>query len=286
MAARQPRLPQGGNGGGDVDVLERVTLDHFTANPQNIGPFGSSTLLWQVVRNQAPPAVQIRIDNVPVADTGSELVQPLFSHTYMIAAIYRGAFRELGTATVNVGLSGCKIKEIPNAVGFITTGIQQAIAQRKDVSLKTPPQVAITPGTIAVHLELRRPTKIDALHLSFDADVMIDLVFGLTVVSAPPPTVFWGRTLAPVNVQINTDVSVPFYLWFIPGAAFGLAIAINLANGDAQKAARELLDGLVNFFNEFPDPQGFGNLEPHSVDFSPDSGGSIDILECPVSVAH
>jgi len=276
--SRQQRQPQAGNGGTDADVLEQVTLDHFAANPQDIGPFEWSRLSWRV---QAPPGVQLSIDGLMVVSTGEQLVQPLSSHTYSLAARYHSARRDLGTAMVTVHLAACKIKEIPNVHGLVTVGIQQAIAQRKDVTLKTVPQVTITSDTITVDLQLTKSINIAQLHFSFNADVNIRAAFGLAVVAVLPPVVFWRKELAPVNIQINTDVGVPWWVWFIPGAIVALPIALGLANGDAQAAAREIVNGIVKGFNEFPDPQSFANLEPHSVSISPDSGGLIDVLECP-----
>ncbi len=261
--------------------MEQVKLDLFTAHPQNIGPFEWSKLSWRV---EAPAGVHFSIDGLTVVSTGEELVQPPSSHTYLLAARYRSARRDLGTATVTVDLAACKIKEIPNVHGLVTVGIQQAIAQKQDVSLKTIPQVTITSDAITIDLQLTKSINIKELHFSFDADVTIHAAFGLAVVTAHPPIVFWRKVLAPVNIQINTDVSVPWWVWLIPGAVVGVPIALGLANGDAQAAAREMVNGIVEGFNEFPDPQSFANLEPHSVSLSPDPGGSIDILECPTPI--
>ena len=86
------------------EILDQVTLHHFTATPETINPFALSVLSWRV---DGPSGFQVRINIVRVAKAGTRSVQPRFTTTFQLHAYVGDYSKTLGTTTVTVNLARC-----------------------------------------------------------------------------------------------------------------------------------------------------------------------------------
>jgi hypothetical protein len=104
MSGGPPPLPVSGQGNGGAGLLSKVKLLSFTASPDHILPFESSTLRWQA---QTPGGVTFSLDSFvsAVPAVGMEVVEPAFTSVFMLQARAREAEVTLGTVTVSVDTS-------------------------------------------------------------------------------------------------------------------------------------------------------------------------------------
>ncbi len=204
-----------GNGGG---LLSKVKLLSFTASPDHILPFESSTLRWQV---QTPGGVTFSLDSFAssVPAVGKEVVEPAVTSEFMLQARAREAEVTLGTVTVSVDTSQCTQqirRDVQLAVWFLlSAGAKQAAMDQGnilDIPTPNPNPVTINPGVIAYEvkglLTLKLTTTAVSPPLSITVPVNIDVKgsFGLMV----------DRTadqLAPTNESQNVSCDVDWYRW-------------------------------------------------------------------------
>jgi hypothetical protein len=70
------------------------------------------------------------------------------------------------------------------------------------------------------------------------------------VLTAKLPSVDYDfHQLAPADIEINVDVSVPWYVWLVPGAMLGLPIAISGAKADASRKTNKMINDIVDLLN-------------------------------------
>ena len=192
-----------------LEILDQVTLKHFTANPPDIDPFGVSTLGWRV---DGPAGFRVRMDGVPVAKSGTRSVQPRETRTFRLHAFAGRASKFLGSATVSVNLAQCITRESSLIDELVAGVLKQEIDKRDDIYFRggSKPQVTIAPNRIRFILRLA------SVQNNFpDPSVDIDVSFGLGV--AADDIVAFRRKLVPVAVSISVGVSVPWWAWLIPG---------------------------------------------------------------------
>ena len=260
-----------------VDILEEVTLSHFTASPSTIDPFGNSTLSWKV--DGPPVGFRVKLDSQVVSKIGTRTVQPRQTHTFRLSAFIRQASKFLGSATVNVNLGQCISRDSTLIDELIAGVLKQEIDKRTDIYFRDggKPQVTITTD------RMRFILKLASVQNNFpDPKVDIDVSFGLGV--AADDLVFFKRKLVPINVNISVDVSVPWWAWLIPGAPIGLAIAIDMARDSARKdmqtTVTKLVDQVISpFFRSLQVPD---SMEEHSARiFVVEGFGTVEITYCP-----
>lgn len=251
-----------------LEILEQVKLDHFTASPTSIGPFGASTLSWKVT---GPAGFHVELGNVTVAKTGQRTVQPLSTTSLVLTAVAFSARRVLGRVTVQVVTSGCQTSGIVNPRSTIEGPLRVGVENADGVYFRNTSNnlvASFSPGRIRFQMKLGLSVN------NFpDPDVDIDVSFGLKVEDG---------VLVPTGEQISVDVSVPWWAWLIPGAPIGLAIAIDMGKDDAKKQMHEAVAGLaqlLTFFAVFP--QG---IQLRTVRIDKDETGRNGIIEftgCP-----
>ena len=275
----------------DLAALDEVTLELFTVEAQVLAPFESAVLRWQVnVPRKAGAAVSIWLNGAEVAESGEQQVAPEQTAIYRLSARAGRGSKHLGQLTLEVNLSACVTKQDTQVVRWVAGAIAEKIHERTDgVYLQTSngtanPTVTITDGQMNLHLVLGKRVN------NFpDPTITIDASFGLEIVPGPPPVVVlptpWTMippVLAPVNKNIHTDVSFPWYAWLVPGAMIGLPIAISGAEADAYHAADSMIDDIVsNLLNGFFETPA--NMYKQNVALFVDSfGGEFAVRFCPV----
>jgi len=280
----------GGNDQRDLEALDEVTLELFTVEPQALAPFESAALRWRVnVPLKVGADVSIWLNGAEVGESGEQRVAPEQTAVYRLSARAGRAGKQLGQVTLDVNLSACVTRQDTQVVKWVAGAIAEKIHERTDgVYLQAGngsanPAVTITDGQMNLHLVLGK-----SINNFPDPTITIDASFGLDVVPGPPPVVVlptpWTMippVLAPVNKDIHTDVSFPWYAWLVPGAMIGLPIAISGAEADAYHAADSMIDDIVaDLLN------GFFAAPPHmykqSVALFVDSfGGEFGVRFCP-----
>jgi len=109
------------NGGGidqsALNTLAQVKLQQLSATPTQIGPFGESTVRWSV--SGTATGVTVTLNGIAVDAAGSQLVQPLVTTPYTLAARAGPYTRTLGIIAVQVDLDACQI--IPQPAGVLHT---------------------------------------------------------------------------------------------------------------------------------------------------------------------
>jgi hypothetical protein len=275
---------QAQNGGSDdpsVEILDKVTLKHFTASPSNVDAFGASTLSWRV---DGPAGFRVRIDGLPVSKSGTKSVQLPETHTFRLYAFAGRASKFLGSATVSVNLAACINRESSLIDEIVAGALKQEIDKRDDIYFRdgSKPQVTITPGRIRFVLKLA-----SVLNNFPDPSVDIDVSFGLGVAAdeiAGFNVQILGRKLVPTVVSINVDVSVPWWAWLIPGAQIGLAIALDMARDSTKKEMQAVVNKLVDqaispFFRSLQVPDA---MDEHSARIFVIEGiGAVEVTYCP-----
>jgi hypothetical protein len=252
-----------------ADVLGEVRLVSFKAEPDHIGPFGASTLSWEV---EGPASgFQVRLGSLPVPRTGSKVFQPIRTTSYRLSAHAVEASRTLGSVTVTVDEGGCSSYEPilkPRVTyGGLLTGEIQKIP--KVYFRNAGPTVTLSSGEIAFNLRLGYEVP-----YFVNPDVDVDASFGLSVVDG---------ALVATGESISVKIDVPFWAWAVPGAVPGLAIAIDMARDKVEKNAPHAVTGLVavtNYFTSVVEPAGT-RLRTVRIDAGNGGDGVIEVTFCP-----
>lgn len=244
--------------------VKEVFLRRLSVTPDAIGPFGAAVLSWEV---DAPPQVRVKINSEFVEQTGSKVVQPAFSSTYRIVALSGSRSRELGHIDLTVDLSACSTSELNNPRALLEAPLTGMINAMEGMYTRGRQVVEFQENRITCRLNLGKEIE----HFP-DATVRINCSFGLGVNDGR--LFSWGE-------QVSADVSVPKYTWFIPGAAFPLAIALDMARDTATAGGFTVISSLVQLL-EFWWTPGEG-MRRHSIRVGPseDGAGRIDVTECP-----
>lgn len=219
-----------------TEILNQVTLDHFSANPISIGPFGASTLSWKAT---GPQGFHLELDGSVVPKTGQRTVQPVDTATFTLRAVAFQAQRVLGRVTVEVVTSGCQSMGLGNPTSTIEAPLRLNVNNSSGTYFRGGNDVIISfsPGRIRFQMKLSQ--SVDNFP---DPDVDTDVSFGLVVQDG---------LLVPIAEQISVDISVPWWAWFIPGAQIGLAIALDMGRDDARKKMHEAVLGLAQILTAF-----------------------------------
>lgn len=275
-------------GGDPSDLLEAVSLVYFDANPTTIGPFEASRLRWKV---DAPFGVQVELAGNVVSATGEMYVEPPATRNYGLVAKARNARRSLGVAQVNVDLGQCRAAP---SLNFLDAFIKAAIladpgALPSGLYFREDPTVTIAPGRISIHLFLGKP-----IHWGIrDADVTLDMSFGLTVVpDTRPHTRGLGLAvtagplatrLAPTAEDYSGSASEPWYVYLIPVISIPLALALSMAQDSITARIPGIIQRVADGLDADLHPAGFDGLQKHSVTIGVDEKniGYLDSNWCP-----
>jgi hypothetical protein len=278
----------------DQAALDKVELEQFSADPQQIAPFDTATIGWKVRVSGSGADASIRLNGATVAKNGELQVAPQTTATYRLDARAGTRSKQLGQLTISVNLSACTTKTDSLVTKVVAGVIAEKVHERTDgVYLQTNifglpnPAVTITDGLMNISLVLGK--RIDYFP---DPTITISASFGLDVVpGTPPPHMHLAvplpvgaivpTVLAPVGKNIKTDVSFPWYAWAVPGAIIGLPIAISGAEADAYRSTDSMIDEIVaELLNSyFAAP---ANMSKQHVDLFDDQfGGEFAVTFCP-----
>jgi hypothetical protein len=267
-------------------LLEQTSLLSFGADPTALDPFQSSTLSWHV---NAPPGVNFVLDGAQVGKIGEKVVEPAATYAYNLSARLRSAIKPLGDVVVTVNLSQCRISDIDFLDAWIQAAIlSQTSALPPGAYYRENPTVTVTPGQIQIVLKIAQNIVVSKNpSFSFDASADITMSFGLTLVAdlrghlgATPVIGQLATRLAPANESHTVNVSVPWYLWLIPGAMIGLAIAENMVQDSISKSVPAIVQAIVDGLDAI---HPFKGLVKHSVkiDRTENNVAFLETVWCP-----
>ena len=253
------------NGFGPVDPdigVKDIALLHLSVKPAKILPFGAAVLRWEV---DAPPTVQITINDEAGPQSGTRVVRPTYSTTYRVLAKRGPRATELGRVDLEVDRSACTTTEFLNPASLIAANIDQAIAMRTDVSIAVPTRVTFQPNRVTCELFLSGAKG---------SAIQVKASCGLTVSD--------GRVAATAS-QVSADVQIPWYIWMIPGGMIGAAIAKDAAIEKATAAGFAVINGVVRVVEGYWHPAD--GMARHHIRVGPseDAGGVLETTDCPTT---
>lgn len=259
---------QGGPDDDFVELLDKVSLNHFHAKPTAILPFGASVLSWSV---SAPAAVRVKLNGLTVTKSGEQVVQPAATTSYRLSAHAGQASRTLGTVQVAVDQTNCESWELNNPRATIESPIKAAINNDDELYFSTTLGlpgiiVSFSPGRIRLRLRLRK--EVDYFP---DPSIFIDASFGLTVRHGD---------LEPIGEQVSANASVPWYAWGYPGAVPALGIALSMAEGSAKKKMHDTIQSLAQLLTAVTFPPPGKHLSAVRIDAGNNGAGVIEVTGC------
>jgi hypothetical protein len=274
------------------ELLNQVNLITFQAAPQELQPFESTVLRWNV---EAPSGVQIKLNGESVAKSGRRAIQPDSTQTYRLYARVPRASRFLGSVTVSVNVSQCESRDSTIIDELLVTALKQEIENNEEVYFRliqirgenglrqyvqSQPEVTMTTGRIRFNLKLEAEVN------NFpNPAIDIDASFGLKVVpSASPSVELFPRTeLAATDVALNVNVSFPWEAYLVPGASVALPIAADMAEDRVRAIFTNAINQLVSrVINASINPSQPG-LQKNTVRiYQGFFGGTVEVDFCPV----
>jgi hypothetical protein len=206
-----------------IAILDQVQLHSLTATPGTISPFAASVVAWNVT---GPLGFSVLLENKKVARVGDQLVTPLSSKAFHLRARAGRVTQALGTVTVTVDQSACKIVPVPNQ--FIRTivveSIDQLLVELPGVSRRGPDVVTVDQSGIAIELALAKVVP------KFpNPDVDISARWQYRAVD--------GGLVAHFD-ELTVSVTFPWWVWLLPIAYPGLPIAIAMAKDSTSAKVR------------------------------------------------
>ena len=231
-----------------LNALAQIKLRQLSATPAQIGPFGESTVRWAV--SGVTTGVTVTCNGVAVDPAGSQLVQPLVTTPYTLAARAGPYTRSLGTIAVQVDLDACQI--IPQPAGVVRTILSNFIASavlEHDTSLYFRQyQVTVngvtTLETYVPEITFLRGLMQIVLHLGKsvndfpDPSIDVTIVMGLGIVN--------GVLQASGSVVTGT-VSEPWWAYALPGAVIWLGMIVSDAQDALPMDFAPLIAGIPEF---------------------------------------
>jgi hypothetical protein len=249
---RETMLPQNNGDDEAIALLEETSLVSFKAVPTALGPFESTTLSWHV---KAPAGVRIVLDGGTVDKAGEKVLEPAATHAYNLSARAGSGIKPLGNVVVSVNVAQCRISDLDFLDAWIRASILSQASMLPDgARFREDPEVTVTPGQIEIVLKLSQNIVLSkSPSVSFDASADITARFGLTLVPDTRGHLGLGAVTGRVATRLasagethSVDVSVPWYLWLIPGAMIGLPIAESMAEGSIGKSVPPLVQAIVD----------------------------------------
>lgn len=167
----------------EARLLSQLRVRRFTASPDTIHPFESATLTWDVA---VPRSVSDEIEvtfsvaGQVVPASGTRPASPLATGAFVLEARSPNARRILGHAIVNVDVTACRFEVEPLSL------LQELARRSRDLlrgagSLTLRGDIALSarpPDGLLIEAPLRA-----SIPNFFDADVDVDVLFGLSAVS-------------------------------------------------------------------------------------------------------
>jgi hypothetical protein len=275
------------NGGGNVDqsaltTLSKLKLQQLSATPTQIGPFGESTVRWVV--SGPPGGFTVTLNGVPVGIAGSQLVQPLATTGYTLAARAGPYTRTLGYVTVQVDLDACQIiaqpaedvhKMLSNFVRSAVLGSDSSLYFRQyQVTVKGVtvtetyvPVITFLPGLIQIVLNLGK-----RINDKPDPSIDVTIVMSLSIVDG---------ALQAGYQNVTGTVSEPWWVYALPGAIIWLSIELSAAQDALPMEFAPLIAAIPEFLAEAVYPLGPGMKYQNILIVADPTTQPIQLMACP-----
>jgi len=277
-------LPNGSIDQSALNTLAQVKLQQLVATPTQIGPFGESIVRWTV--SGPSTGFTIMLNGVAVELAGSQLVQPLVSTAYTLAARAGAYTRTLGFVSVQVDLDGCQV--IPQPSGDVHTLLSDFIrgaVLNADSSLYFREYQVTVNGVTTVETYTPEITFLlglmqIVLHLGKnvpdfpDPSIDVTIVMGLEIVN--------GILQASGSVATGT-VSEPWWAYALPGAVIWLGIQVSDAQDALPVDFAPLVAGIPMFAALALYPAGAGMEYQNIVINADPTDQPIQLTACPAA---
>ena len=240
-------------------ILDQVQLNLLTATPSTIKPFAASLIEWNV---SGPQGFSVLLENQRVARVGDQHVMPLTTKSFRLRASAGRVKQVLGTVTVTVDASACRIVPVPNH--FLRTrvqeGIDQLLVELPGTTRRRPDVVTVDASGIGIQLALKQVVP----HFP-NPDVDVEARWRYRVSD--------GGLFADFD-KLAVSVSFPWWVWLLPIAYPGLPIAIAMAKDSTSAKVRAKAAEGAEALEFFVDP-GFRILSTQS------NPANFEMLACP-----
>jgi hypothetical protein len=150
----------------------------LNATPAAITPFQQSEIEWRVqIPSSVDPnlLIEFTLDNEAVAEDGSRLVSPRFTHTYVLKAKGTFAERELGRTTVTVNPGACDV--FPSVLGatLIQDRLTDQLSGSTQMSVR---ETGVSVAFGAFSLSVSIPLEVEVPHW-FNANMDVTMRYGI-----------------------------------------------------------------------------------------------------------
>ncbi len=254
------------------EILGRVVVESFVAQPPSIDPFGMSDVSWALGGSATDCVIFFEGGRVNI--WGSRIVQPRSTISYSLRATAGPASKILATATVDVNLRSCNTVLWSVARSYIDGILRAGIAATPGLTLDDGPSLIVIFETGRINFSMYLKKSVNWLP---DPDVVVDAGFDLDVQD--------GELVAR-NEVVHVDIKIAPYLWLLPAAPF-LALWISQQQGSAEDSIRASIQKLATELNTlYAREAGFRiqNVQVIADSDSEHQDGEIRITECPDDV--
>lgn len=214
------------------NLLNKLQLNAFTANPSSVRPFQSSTLTWDVlIPDNVSSVIDVTftIGNHDVAAVGTLPVSPLATGPYVLTAHSPLTSRMMGTQVVNVDLDQLVEASLTRAsIQFSAQSVKDLfragrISTRGDISAQMLPPDG---------LRLTVPLRADIPNF-FDADIDVQLEIRILINPLPGGARGVSARLSAVSVDVIFHLAEHIFSGGVATAAQSLIqpLAADLISG-------------------------------------------------------
>ncbi len=227
-----------------LEILEHIQLQSFTAKPDALQPFGEAEISWEVT---GPDGFGVTLNGLPVQRSAHMTVAPRVSTGYALSAYAGTGTKPLASLGISVDTVSCITVEA--SPGFRKSLLQDcvgsALGANADLSL------APTDGALGSNLPQLQPQLWFTqgamnlkLYLMVDTHNTVAGPLGLDVTISTNFIIDGGGKIVPADTGIVATVD--------PGVILDIAgLFVNLHMGDKANAARMDFQKLVDAIPQF-----------------------------------
>ena len=224
-----------------LEILEHIQLQIFTAQPDALQPFGESDLSWEVT---GPDGFGVALNGLQVERSGHMTVAPRVSTGYALSAYAGTGTKPLASLGISVDTASCITVEA--SPGFRKSLLQDcvgsALGANAGLSLAPPPEMDST--ALEPQLWFTQGAMNLKLYLLVDTHNTVAGPLGLDVTVSTGFIIDGGGKIVPADTNIVATVD--------PGVILDIAgLFVNLHMGDKANAARMDFQKLVDAIPQF-----------------------------------
>jgi len=224
-----------------LEILEQIQLQSFTAKPDALQPFGEAEISWEVT---GPDGFGVTLNGLPVERSAHMTVAPRVSTGYALSAYAGTGTKPLASLGISVDTASCITVEA--SPGFRKSLLQDcvgsALGANAALSLAPPPQTGST--QLQPQLWFTQSAMNLKLYLLVDTHNTVAGPLGLDVTISTNFIIDGGGKIVPADTSIVATVD--------PGVILDIAgLFVNLHMGDKANAARMDFQKLVDAIPQF-----------------------------------